>query len=117
MHNSITSSLLCQPSRFIGRRYICDQIVSTIVKRVIWLIVLVAPPGFGKSTVGTTVGHMMLERGYSILYFSLRKVVSVASLASNILEGLGMPSSPGEDLRKKVMKCLKGDKNEHSAYA
>ena len=66
-----------------------------------------APPGFGKSTVGTTVGHMMLERGYSILYFSLRKVVSVASLASNILEGLGMPSSPGEDLRKKVMKCLR----------
>lgn len=105
---STCSNLECNPPRFIGRQNICNRIVKTILDGIFRLIILVAPPGFGKSTVATSIGHTLLANGYHVLPFSLRNVKSIASLAENILNGFGMSPSQCEDPLKKLRRFLKG---------
>ena len=100
------NNLLCNPTRFIGREKICNNILKIIEEGILWLVVLVAPPGFGKSSVATALCHMLLEKGYQVLYFSLRNVKSVACLATDILDSLNMSQDLCEDPLKRLRRCL-----------
>ena len=52
------------------------------------LVTIVAPPGFGKTTVATDIGYRMLEEGKDVLYFSLRNVCRLNRAAEDMLRKL-----------------------------
>ncbi|KAL9986204.1 hypothetical protein ACROYT_G000310 [Oculina patagonica] len=75
--------------KFVGRMDDCEEITSSMATDgddMICLVTIVAPPGFGKTAVATNIGHMMLEQGKDVLYFSLRNVSRLTLAAEQMLK-------------------------------
>ena len=71
---------------------VCDEITHLLASDqgddTACLVTIVAPPGFGKTTVATNIGYRMLEEGKDVLHFSLRNVCSLNRAAEHMLEKL-----------------------------
>ena len=81
---------------FCGRNAIVDEIVALVSEQEQHTVVMIAPPGFGKSAVVTHVGHTLLERKLaSVLYVSLRQRKSLSEVCSDIARCCGQESTPG----------------------
>ena len=71
---------------------VCDKITDLLATDqgddTTCLVTIVAPPGFGKTTVATNIGYRMLDEGKDVLHFSLRNVCSLNRAAEHMLEKL-----------------------------
>ncbi|XP_068740177.1 uncharacterized protein [Montipora capricornis] len=76
--------------KIIGRGEDCEKITQTLTSGA-RILLIVGPPGFGKTAVAIAVGHMMKGQGKDIVYISLRTVTSVEAAAKKMLEVVGIP--------------------------
>ncbi|KAJ7388575.1 hypothetical protein OS493_036803 [Desmophyllum pertusum] len=86
----------------VGRMGVCEDITGLFTTEdddITCLVTIVAPPGFGKTAVATNIGHMMLDQGKDVLYFSLRKYVVTYSCSETHGAGSTRHSSGGESNR------------------
>ena len=71
---------------------VCDEITHLLTTDqgddITCLVTIVAPPGFGKTTVATNIGYRMLEERKDVLHFSLRNVCNLNRAAEHMLEKL-----------------------------
>ena len=71
---------------------VCEEITRLLATDqgddITCLVTIVAPPGFGKTTVATNIGYKMLKKGKDVLHFSLRKVCSLNRAAEDMLKKL-----------------------------
>ena len=75
------------------------------------MCVIVAPPGYGKSALAIQVGHALYEeRRATILYVSLRKVTTMESLGTEILNCLEI--SLGSNRLYQAQKALEALEKE-----
>ncbi|XP_068740412.1 uncharacterized protein [Montipora capricornis] len=82
---------LCEENpKIIGRGEDCEKITQTLTLGA-RILLIVGPPGFGKTAVAIAVGHMMKGQGKDIVYISLRTVTSVEAAAKKMLEVVGIP--------------------------
>ena len=68
---------------------VCEDITGLFTTEdddITCLVTIVAPPGFGKTAVATNIGHMMLDQGKDVLYFSLRNMSSLTLAAKHMLQ-------------------------------
>ena len=75
--------------KFVGRMDVCEEILQSLATEgddTTCLITIVAPPGFGKTSVATNVGYNMLHEGKDVLYFSLRNVRTLNRAAEHMLK-------------------------------
>ena len=89
---------------FVGRTDICEDIARLMTAegdKNTRLITIVAPPGFGKTTVAINMGYMLFGKEKDVLYVSLRTVSSITLAAKNMLETLGIPVSKNPVLQLK----------------
>ncbi len=77
----------------VGRDNTCEQVITTLTSNK--AVEVVAPPGYGKTSVVIEVAHRMIEKGKFVAYVKTRRVTCVEDLGSRIIEALG--AVPGED--------------------
>jgi len=66
---------------------------------------IVAPPGYGKTSVVVEVAHKIIEMGKRVAYVNPRGVTCVEDLAGEIVEALG--ARPVEYTIKEIMGSIK----------
>ena len=77
----------------VGRNETCERIITALSSNK--AVEIVAPPGYGKTSVVIEVAHRMIERKTFVAYVKPRGVTCVEDLASKIIENLGYV--PGEN--------------------
>jgi ATP/maltotriose-dependent transcriptional regulator MalT len=58
---------------FVGRDDTVSRITDRFIKHHKRIVVLLAPPGFGKSSVAIHVGHALKNHGTSVIFLSVRQ--------------------------------------------
>ena len=86
----------------VGRNETCENIITALSSNKACEIV--APPGYGKTSVVIEVGHRMIKRGKFVAYVKPRGVTCVEDLASKIIEALGF--DPGEDTITEAIRRI-----------
>ena len=86
----------------VGRNETCENIITTLSSNK--AVEIVAPPGYGKTTVVIEVAHRMIKRGKFVAYVKPRGVTCVEDLASKIIEALGF--APGEDTITEAIRRI-----------
>ena len=86
----------------VGRNETCERIVTALSSNK--AVEIVAPPGYGKTSVVIEVAHRMIERKTYVAYVKSRGVTCVEDLASKIIETLGYV--PGENTITEVLSCI-----------
>ena len=89
-------------TNLVGRSNICGNIISALSSNK--AVEIVAPPGYGKTSVVIEVAHRMMEVKKAIVYVNPRDVTCVEDLESKIIEALGFV--PGENTMTKIFRCL-----------
>ena len=89
-------------ANLVGRSDICENIISALSSNE--AVEIVAPPGYGKTSVAIEVAHSMIEVKKNIAYVNPRGVTCVDDLASKIIEALGF--GPGENKMTEVFRRL-----------
>ena len=87
----------------MGREDTCERIINTLTSNK--AVELVAPPGYGKTSVVVEVGHKMIEDGKRVAYVNPRGVTCVEDLGGRIIEALG--AVPGEDTIQEAMRRIR----------
>ena len=83
--------LPCKVWNFIGREEYVTAIVNYLIGPAPRLSVIIAAPGYGKSTLATEVGWKMFEDNeFSVVYVSVRELKSLECLAKEILNCFGV---------------------------
>ena len=85
-----------------GRNETCERIINALSSN--RTIEIVAPPGYGKTSVVIEVAHRMIERKTFVAYVKSQGVTCVEDLASKIIETLGYV--PGENTITEVLSCI-----------
>ncbi len=80
-------------TELVGRDDTCETIITALASNK--AAEIVAPPGYGKTSVVVEVGHRMVEMGKRVAYVNPRGVTCVEDLGSRIIEALG--AVPGEN--------------------
>ena len=86
----------------VGRNDTCENIITVLSSNK--AVEIVAPPGYGKTSVVIEVGHRMIERGKFVAYVKPRGATCVEDLASKIIEALGFV--PGEDTITEALRRI-----------
>ena len=86
----------------VGRSETCENIITVLSSNKACEIV--APPGYGKTSVVIEVAHRMIKRGKFVAYVKPRGVTCVEDLASKIIEALGF--DPGEDTITEAIRRI-----------
>ena len=86
----------------MGRNETCENIITALSSNKACEIV--APPGYGKTSVVIEVAHRMIKRGKFVAYVKPRGVTCVEDLASKIIEALGF--DPGEDTITEAIRRI-----------
>ena len=94
---------LPDPNYLIVRDDTCKQIITHLISNK--AAEIVAPPGYGKTSVVVEVAHRMIKRGKFVAYVKPRGVTCVEDLGSQIIEALG--AAAGEDPIKETMRRLR----------
>ena len=89
-------------TNLVGRSNICGNIISALSSNK--AVEIVAPPGYGKTSVVIEVAHRMMEVKKAIVYVNPRDVTCVEDLENKIIEALGFVS--GENTMTKIFRCL-----------
>lgn len=92
----------------VGRDGTCEQIMAILTSNK--AAEIVAPPGYGKTSVVVDVAHGMIERGKFAAYVKTRGVTCVEDLGCRIIEALG--AVPGEDTRKGALRGITESKSK-----
>ena len=87
----------------MGREGNCELIMNTLTFNK--AVEIVAPPGYGKTSVVVEVGHRMIEKGKRVAYVNPRGVTCVEDLAGRIIEALG--AVPGEHTIQEAMRRIR----------
>lgn len=87
---------------FGGRDDTCKQITSTLISNK--TAVIVAPPGYGKTSVVIEVADRMIERQNLVAYVNPQGVTCVEDLGNQIIKALGLVAS--EDPIRETLRCL-----------
>ena len=74
---------LLETEAFVGRQTEIQKIAQWIEK--IWIVSIVGPPGFGKSTLAIHVGHTVCNGGTNVHYVNLQDLSRVDLLREHIL--------------------------------
>ena len=93
----------------VGRDDACKQIITILDSNK--AVEVVAPPGYGKTSVVVEVCHRMIERGMFVAYVSTRGVTCVEDLGGQIIEALG--AVPGDDTIKETLRRLRTIKSKN----
>jgi len=94
---------LPDPTYLVGRDDTCQQIISLLTSNK--AAEIVAPPGYGKTSVVVEVAHRMIKRGKFVAYVKPRGVTCVEDLGSQIIESFGADAN--EDPIKETMRRLR----------
>ena len=95
---------------FTGRDKECDDIINHLTTQPTRLVSVWGSPGFGKTSVATTVGHMLDSKGSVVQFTCLRKVKTVNDMAQKILNVSKQndqdPSKQRTSARDRVLQWL-----------
>ncbi len=91
-------------TELVGRDDICEQIMSALTSNK--AAEIVAPPGYGKTSVVVEVGHRMIEKGKFVAYVYPRGVTCVEDLAGRIIEALHLGAVPFENTIQESLRRL-----------
>ena len=95
---------------FTGRDKECDDIINHLTTQPTRLVSVWGSPGFGKTSVATTVGHMLDSKGSVVQFTCLRKVKTVNDMAQKILnvskQNDQEPSKQRTSARDRVLQWL-----------
>ena len=86
----------------VGRNDTCENIITVLSSNK--AAEIVAPLGYGKTSVVIEVAHRMIERGKFVAYVKPRGFTCVEDLASKIIEALGFV--PGEDTITEALRRI-----------
>ena len=87
----------------VGRQDTCELIIATLTSNE--AVEIVAPPGYGKTSVVIEAGHRMIEKGKRVAYINPRGVTCVEDLGGRIIEALG--AVPGEDTIQETFRRIR----------
>ncbi|PFX18080.1 putative WD repeat-containing protein alr2800, partial [Stylophora pistillata] len=79
------SNLALKIPHFTGRQKECEEISRHLTSKGTRIVSLWGSPGFGKTSVATTVGHLLQSGGLPVFFFSMRGLRSKADLTSRLL--------------------------------
>ena len=96
---------LPDPTHLVGRDDTCEQIITLLTSNK--AAEIVAPPGYGKTSVVIEVAHRMIKRRKFVAYVKPRGVTCVEDLGSQIIEALGARAVADEDPIKETMRRLR----------
>ena len=103
-----SGSLPGVPHELIGREQICEQIITSVMSDK--AVEIMAPLGYGKTSVVVEAARRMIERGKSVVYVNPRGVTCVEDLASKIIEALG--EHPGDHAIEECLYRIRSLKNK-----
>ena len=86
----------------VGRNETCERIITALSSNK--AVEIVAPPGYGKTSVVIEVAHRMIERKTFVAYVKPRGFTCVEDLASKIIETLGYV--PGENTITEALSLI-----------
>ena len=92
----------------MGRNETCERIITALSSNK--AVEIVAPPGYGKTSVVIEVAHRLINRGKFIAYVNPRGVTCVEDLASDIIEALGFV--PSEDTITEAIRRIRALKTK-----
>ncbi|XP_066021739.1 uncharacterized protein [Pocillopora verrucosa] len=92
----------------VGRNETCERIITALSSNK--AVEIVAPPGYGKTSVVIEVAHRLINRGKFIAYVNPRGVTCVEDLASDIIEALGFV--PSEDTIAEAIRRIRALKTK-----
>ena len=87
----------------MGREETFELIMNTLTSNK--SVEIVAPPGYGKTSVVVELAHKIIEKGKRVAYVNPRGVTCVEDLGGRIMEALG--AVPVEYTIKETMGCLR----------
>ena len=90
-------------SELVGREDTLELIMGTLTTNK--AVEIVAPPGYGKTSLVVEVAHKIIEMGKRVAYVNPRGVTCVEDLAGKIIEALG--AVPVEYTMKETMACIR----------
>ena len=70
---------------FTGREAECAEILQHLTEKSTRVITVVGPPGFGKTSIATAIGHQIISKSTPVFFLSLRELATVDSLAKKLL--------------------------------
>ena len=82
-----------------GREDKCEQIITSLMSNK--AVEIVAPPGYGKTSVVVEAAHRLISMGSFVAYVNPRGVTCVEDLGSRIIEALG--EVPGENTIRETL--------------
>ena len=90
----------------VGRNETCERIITALSLNKV--VEIVAPPGYGKTSMVIEVAHRLINEGKFIVYVNPRGVTCVEDLASDIIEALGfVPSEETITEATRRLRALK----------
>ncbi|XP_031574990.1 uncharacterized protein LOC116308656 [Actinia tenebrosa] len=89
---------------FVDRKDECQEVLSKLRRGTCKVVMIIGPPGFGKSSVAIQVGHDLCLHGISVYYISLRSCTSMFCMVNYLLGALRIVAS--EKPIKQAMHCL-----------
>ena len=96
------------PHELIGREQICEQIITSVMSDK--AVEIVAPLGYGKTSVVAEAARRMVARGKSVVYVNPRGVTCVEGLASKIIEAFG--EYPGDHAIEECLYLIRSLRNK-----
>ena len=90
-------------TELVGREDTLELIMSTLTSSK--AVEIVAPPGYGKTSLVVEVAYKIIEMGKRVAYVNPRGVTCVEDLAGKIIEALG--AVPVEYTMKETMACIR----------
>ena len=90
-------------TELVGREDTLELILDTLTSNK--AVEIVAPPGYGKTSLVVEVAHKIIEMGKRVAYVNPRGVTCVEDLAGKIIEALG--AVPAEKTMKETMACIR----------
>ena len=92
----------------VGRDDTCEEIVTTLTSNK--GAIVVAPPGYGKTSAVVEVAYRMIEKGKRVAYVNPKGVTCVEDLGSKIVEALG--AVPSENTIKEAVHRIRALKHK-----
>ena len=77
------SNLPCQSKHFLGRDSIVTDIKNKLLSNISRMVIIIAPPGMGKTEVAICVGHLLQDEDWPVVY--VEKQTNLMEICHEIL--------------------------------
>jgi tetratricopeptide (TPR) repeat protein len=91
---------------FIGRQQECEEVSRVLTSTSARVVSVSGPPGFGKTSLATAVGHQLRQLGLPVYFLSLRSVKTAEELISDHLNTFANASDTTGRERSKLCGLL-----------